>query len=65
MSGYYLNSLREWHADLMRDRKRIISRLRALERQNHPCAPDQKLLFDINERFLGIINDALEESSGG
>jgi hypothetical protein len=63
-TGYYRSSLDDWRKTLLRDRKRFVSRLRALEERGHVCAADQKLLIDINDRFLAIIEEARREEEG-
>lgn len=61
--GYYLNSLRAWNDELLRSQKISVTRLRSLQRANHPDAEDQELLIDLRATVIGLIIEAEHEAT--
>jgi hypothetical protein len=58
-AGYYINSLKAWKDDFERQQKASHSRLRALQRQKHPCTEQQQKLIDMRQAWINQIDAEL------
>lgn len=64
-SGYYLNGLRAWRAELIADNLRGVTRLDAMTNINHPDTEWQKKYLDLRTSVIGQIDRAIAEHEEG
>lgn len=60
--GYFLNSAKEMLRRMQADYRQTLHRLNTLNRINHPIAPQQRKVLDLQSHLIQVISEEIERA---